>query len=442
MSLTLVQRQTAATTVAQSSALTATYSPAPKEGNLLVCGCTSGATMTMTSTGWTLATSAVNNVGLYQWYKIAGASESTSVSITPSSSVGMVMYIEEWSGNLEASPLDQVGSQAVQSSTSTPTTGTTPATAQTDELAIGQIGSTSSSGVGSYSAWSNAFSEVLDITGQGSQPYGLGVAEKALSATGAQSTIGTNSETLTQYSGLIATYKAAPITRQWFSRVAHAAGTSWTTSFGGNPVREDDVHILFLATGTSTAAVTGGLSGWTLLAGPTDNGGVADVRCWLYWRKAVAGDTAPVVTFDTSHAGQSIITCYRDTNAPSPWDGSLIVYSSATAQAFTNLEKTTTAVNEMLVSFIAEDKSGTLAHPNFTITAGGLTVYVDTEEAVEWTQVGAADGLKAAAGAETVSWAHDSDGIVAYLGALRLAGSADVSADVPLVNYYAPMRSF
>lgn len=206
MPLSNVQRRTAGTTGAQAS-LTATFSPAPTQGNLLVACAVSDATLTMNSTGWTLGISAVNSCGLYQWWKIAGASESTTVQVSPSVSDTAALMIEEWSGNV-AAPVDKTSSLAVQATTTHPVTGTTAALAQADELAVGVIGINETSG---YSAWTNSYVEVADfIGGVGqSQPSTLGVAELATSSTGAQTTSPTATLNNAEYSGLIITYKAA-----------------------------------------------------------------------------------------------------------------------------------------------------------------------------------------------------------------------------------------
>lgn len=206
MPLTNVQRITAGSTGAQAS-LTATFTSTPTSGNLLVACGVSDATLTMTSTGWTLAISAINSCGLYQWWKVAGASESTTVQITPSVSDTVAMMIEEWSGNT-ASPVDKTASLAVQTATSHPVTGTTAALTQADELAVGVIGINLAA---TFSAWTNSYVEAADLTGGTGQPNpaALGVAELATSGTGTQTTSPTTSISTSQVSGLIATYKAA-----------------------------------------------------------------------------------------------------------------------------------------------------------------------------------------------------------------------------------------
>src|SRR3954466_14027257 len=136
MPLTLVQKNKAGSAVAVASQA-CVYGATPTQGNLLIAGANSDNTGSMTSTGWTLGTSSVNASGLYQYWKIAGAGESTTVTWSPASSASTEVWIAEDSGN-PASPLDQIAS-AAGSGTSCPT-GTTPATAQADELAAAMVG--------------------------------------------------------------------------------------------------------------------------------------------------------------------------------------------------------------------------------------------------------------------------------------------------------------
>lgn len=186
------------------ASLSATFVPAPTQNNLLMCLANSEATINMTSTGWTLAVSQINNTGLYQWYKVAGASESATVTITPTSTVSVEMLVYEYSGAVTASPWDKAAS-AVGAST-----GTTAATTQADELALAAEGLSNMASAGTAS-WTNSFTSDGDIMGAGatsSNNTSLHAATRTLVATGAVSSVPTAS--IGTVSGaLVATYKAA-----------------------------------------------------------------------------------------------------------------------------------------------------------------------------------------------------------------------------------------
>lgn len=206
MPLTRVQLQSNQS-AANVASLSGTYSPAPTQGNLLVAVANSDATVTMTSTGWTQAISSVNDTGLYQWYKIAGASESATVTVTPSSAASTEIVIEEWNGNT-ATPLDKTSSGSLVTGSTCPS-GTTATLAQADEEGIAAFGWNSANTADSYT---NSYVEVAEIIGLGTLATRLAVTELALASTAATTTTMTLSgSTANAKSGLIATYRAAAV---------------------------------------------------------------------------------------------------------------------------------------------------------------------------------------------------------------------------------------
>lgn len=207
MPLTLVQRQVNQSAAAVAS-LTGTYAPAPTSGNLLTANVCSDATVTMTSTGWTLAVSSVSDVGLYQWYKLAGASESASVVATPSGSASTEIVIEEWSGNVASLPLDKTSSGSAGSGLTNVPSGTTAATVQADELAVAAFGWNQA--LANANTYTNSYAEVAETRGLGATATNVAVAEVALSSAAATSTTMTLSAVQNAVkSGLIGTYMAA-----------------------------------------------------------------------------------------------------------------------------------------------------------------------------------------------------------------------------------------
>ena len=226
MPFTQVQVQTAGTTV-NSASLTGTFSPAPTQNNLIICLANSDATLTMTSSGWSLADSNVNNTGLYQWYKIAGASESASVTVTPSVSVTVEMVLLEFSGNATVSVLDQTANATGAS------TGTTSTTTQADDLAVAAAGTSANSG-SPTATWTNSFVAGASAFGQGSNNTAVMTATLALVSTAAVSSVPTQTLNPGTFSGgVVATYKAAtggapivsPLRVQGPSYAAHRAAS-------------------------------------------------------------------------------------------------------------------------------------------------------------------------------------------------------------------------
>lgn len=112
---------------------------APNQGDLLVIGASSDTTVS-TPSGWSLAVSDVANLGAYVFYKIAGAGESSSVTITTSGNFNTSIRFERWAGAAASSTLDGTGSAHSLSGgyTSGPAAATGTLTA-TGELALSFI---------------------------------------------------------------------------------------------------------------------------------------------------------------------------------------------------------------------------------------------------------------------------------------------------------------
>lgn len=216
---TLVQSQTASTLAATATSLTATFGSTPTQNNLLVAAAGSDDTLAMTSSGWTLATSAVSNQAAYLWYKLAGASEPTAVqvTITPTASDTIVLGTMEFSvsGGWAVSPLDKIASNTGHGGTFTSlATGTTAATTVANELAIAiENPHAWSSGASAPTTptWSASYTNIVTVPGTtGSTPtfrVALFVASNTLVATGTQTTTGSWTNSSTDVGALIATFK-------------------------------------------------------------------------------------------------------------------------------------------------------------------------------------------------------------------------------------------
>jgi hypothetical protein len=181
----------------------------PTQNNLLLLPVTSDGIIT-TPTGWTKVTYGVNYTDTHLYYKIAGASEPTSVAIAINASTSLAACFLEYSGNI-ASPLDKSAANVGSGTTgvSTWATGTTAATAQADELVIASWGWESATG--QTPSYSGGFVELThgDTTGTGTNcSAAVAVLETSASGTQACTITITGSG---NFVGGIATFKAAPV---------------------------------------------------------------------------------------------------------------------------------------------------------------------------------------------------------------------------------------
>jgi hypothetical protein len=94
----------------------------PASGDLLVLAVASDTTVS-TPSGWTLATSDVQQEGAYLFYRLAGAGESTSVTVTTNGDHNTAVAYLRYSGAAASSPLDVTDKAAATNSlgTATPT---------------------------------------------------------------------------------------------------------------------------------------------------------------------------------------------------------------------------------------------------------------------------------------------------------------------------------
>jgi hypothetical protein len=339
--LTLVQRKSSTSAAGTGGSFQASWQSQPTQGNLLVAVANSDSALTMVSTGWTLAISSVNYVALYQFYKIAGASESSVVDITVNSgNFSCGVELEEYAGNAPSTPLDQTASfSPTTDGDATISTGTTPTTTQADELALvafGMLYPTTS-----ITAITNSFVEVVDNLRAISNPTNgidtaLTVASKALTATGTQNAVGTLDTPNLRPSGIIGTYKAGSV----FPTVAATSGlnnTALTTSHvvplpapaGG--ILKDDIVLIFGGLGTTGNITTP--AGWNdlLTSTGTSTGTVASGKAQVLWKRMAGGETGNVTITTASSAGGWTSYCIRGAHKAVDPVASSVVNGAATA---------------------------------------------------------------------------------------------------------------
>ena len=120
-----------------ATSLSATFTTTPVPGNLLIAiaGTNLESTISMSSSGWSEAiNSGSNNNRPSQaiFYKVAGASEATTVTMASTASRSLGLQIFEYSGLATTSPLDGVNSNVGNNATSGATN--IPPTTATDDL--------------------------------------------------------------------------------------------------------------------------------------------------------------------------------------------------------------------------------------------------------------------------------------------------------------------
>jgi len=151
-----------ATGNASAASLTVTLGAGPTVGNLLIAWANSNATVTIGGTGWTAGPSVIDGNGAYFWWRVAGASEPSSVTFTPSVSDSICAGLLEYSGNT-ASPLDASSSSTHSGSAASSTTAVTVTTTGDHDLGIaaGLLHNSSPSATAPTApTWTNGFSNV------------------------------------------------------------------------------------------------------------------------------------------------------------------------------------------------------------------------------------------------------------------------------------------
>lgn len=157
MSASIVQYQAASTN--SVSPISVTLSATPTPGNTVCVIVDSDATVTG-PTGYTNQATSVGNQGCYIWDKIAGASESPTITVTPAVGTTTVIMALEITGTTGMDAISSVVSnQGVNGQISEPI-NTLTATSGTSELVIACVllhNFTSNVSVPSNPTWNNGF---------------------------------------------------------------------------------------------------------------------------------------------------------------------------------------------------------------------------------------------------------------------------------------------
>ena len=231
MAFTKVQEKTYASP-ANATDSSVVFDTTPTQGSLLVACANADSTRSMSSSGWTLVESHVSETGLYMWAKIAGASESVTVTIT-GSSASAELWAAEYATPLSATLAEVVDQNSDNETTSGSTTnpGTTGTTTQADELAVVCVGVNFLPDPGTINSWSDGFGETAELTGVGSVNTKLGVGEKLLTEVSTQTcTITFSTSSSSDKGACIVTFKASDVELRQIRPDADTDVTGWSTA--------------------------------------------------------------------------------------------------------------------------------------------------------------------------------------------------------------------
>jgi hypothetical protein len=150
-----------------AGSVSVTLSSAPVQGNLLVAIVSANNSSTLTLAGWSVALDASGqNVSQAIFYKIAGASESATMTATRTGGGAIGIQVFQYSGMATSNPLDQTATGTAAASISN-VNGTfscgSVTTAQANELVIAGLASRTTAGTSVNNAWSGSFTERLDL---------------------------------------------------------------------------------------------------------------------------------------------------------------------------------------------------------------------------------------------------------------------------------------
>jgi len=195
----IVQVKTSdATTAPEGVSATLTLNQAPTAGNLIIVihhSAGGGSSdETFAPAGFATAFRSIEGTQKSIFYKVAGAGESTSVTVTQALSRNQTMTLLEVAGLVadQATVLDRFHTAKSPTSTTTFTAGPTPTTQTANEFIVATVGFTGSPGGtwSSYIAWSDSFNHVGISEGSGTSSTGVrtAVSARTVSAIGAYQT--------------------------------------------------------------------------------------------------------------------------------------------------------------------------------------------------------------------------------------------------------------
>lgn len=176
---------------ANGASTTVTLGTTPVVGNLLVAWANSDLTVTMNGLGWTVGPSVLDSNAAYFWWKVAGASEATSVTFTPSSSDFVCAGMIEYNGNT-TNPLDATGTSSITVNGSTSSDPVSVVTTAATDLGVtfaalhNSTASAQPTGISWTSSWTNV--QAQGIGGGSTKTYTWYADNLSLGVIGTKST--------------------------------------------------------------------------------------------------------------------------------------------------------------------------------------------------------------------------------------------------------------
>lgn len=161
----------------------------------------------------------------------------------------------------------------------------------------------------------------------------------------------------------------------------------------------DDILVIF---GESNGAVSGAISGWSLLPGlPFSSSGTS---MYGYWRRAVAGDTSPTTPSGGNHQDCTMFAFRGCATVGDPWDTTMV---EADPNTGTSTTRTASAIitgyaDELIVVCFTQGVDSASSAVWDTWAAAGLTSVTEREDNAtndgDGGGIGVGTGIKATAG--------------------------------------------
>lgn len=265
-------------------------------------------------------------------------------------------------------------------------------------------------------------------------------------ATTEQTLTGTQADAITDYSDLRVELSANKVASNPAAPTFVAAGTGAATATSGAAMAPalptgwaaNDIHFLVAHHSSNTDFTDP--SGWTRISSLVGNNTTAQrVVCW--WRRAVAGDTAPSISTASASTAVRVSRIFGIRGCPTtgdPWDVLSFRANAASATISTN-SINTTEVNT-LVMFVglyeddptaATDPSGYSTDLRFGSTAGNDAAIF------EWHKTLSATGAENPS--STISGGTFTNSVnVGIMIAFKGAPLIDTAADVSFIQFEAP----
>jgi hypothetical protein len=210
-----------------TTTVSCTFGNTPAPGDFLIAiACADVNTTINVPSGWATAINESGSLSQAVFYKVAGSSESKTVTVTTSSNAVLGLQIYEYQGISPVSPVDGTNSNTGYGTSITTNSVTT--TQAPDLIIVGVVLKTSAT----FSNWQNSFAEWVDCTvgTSGSRLRTIAGADRIVNAIGTYGTTTTASQ-----SG------------SWRAQIVAFKGVSalpiQMASFAANVVRNNDVEV-------------------------------------------------------------------------------------------------------------------------------------------------------------------------------------------------------